>query len=61
MPPPDFDGMTKAELAQALLAGLSKAQLRNLVAWHLENVRSPGGGPSGGAQGTVEASNRWQA
>jgi len=57
---PDFDSMTKAELANALLNGLTKPQLRDLVAWHLENKLSSEGGPSGGAAGSVEASNRWK-
>lgn len=57
---PDYDAMTKAELATALQNGLTKPELRNLVAWHLEDKGSPEGGPSGGAAGSVEASNRWK-
>jgi hypothetical protein len=57
---PDYDSYTKQQLADALLNGLTKAQLRDLVAWHLENKQSAEGGPSGGAVGSVEASNRWK-
>lgn len=56
---PDYDAMTKAELATALQNGLTKAELRDLVAWHLEGGKSPEGGPTGGSAGSVEASNRW--